>query len=73
MRLEDLKKNLLEMSEEELLTQIRSIRADRVIRKQTKKQKVAKAKTRATAADKVAKLTSGMTPEQLEALFKEFE
>ena len=73
MRLEDLKTSLTDMSPEELRDKIRSIRADRIIRKQTKAQKVAKVKAVATSKSKVESLLGGMTPEQIAALLKEFE
>ena len=72
-RLEDLKQSLLDMTEDEIRDKVRAIRADRVIRKQTKAQKAAKAKTRATASDKLAKLTAGMTPAELAKLLEQFE
>lgn len=73
MRLEDLKKSLLDMTEDEVRNKIREIRADRVIRKESKKQKVAKVKTKATAVAKAAGAASGMTPAELQKLLEEFE
>lgn len=71
MRLEDLKHSLLDMSEEELRDKIRGIRSDRIIRKTTKAQKAAKAKTRATASSKIDKLLQAMTPAERDAFLKE--
>lgn len=73
MRLEDLKHSLLDMTEEEIREKVRGIRADRVIRKETKKQKVAKVRTKATAVAKAANAATGMTPAELQKLLEEFE
>lgn len=73
MRLKDLKKDILEMTEEELRDKVRAIRADRIIRKQSKATKVAKAKTSAKASDKAAKLLEGMSKEELAKLLEELE
>ena len=68
-RLEDLKKNLLDMTPEELRARIIEIRNDRIIRKN--KAPTAKAvKAKAEKKDTLKAALDGMTPEQLEELFK---
>lgn len=68
-RLEDLNKNLLEMTPDELRQRIKEIRQDRIIRKS--KAPTAKAvKEKAAKKDTLRSALDGMTPEQLEELFK---
>lgn len=71
-RLEDLKKNLLDMSPDELRERIRQIRSDRILRKVQPKTKVAKAKKEskiklaigALSAEDLAKLLNDLEEEE---------
>lgn len=72
-RLEDLKKSLLKMDAEELRAKIREIREDRVIRKDTGKTKVKKAKVKDSAQTQLAKLLAGMSDAERNAFLKEIE
>lgn len=69
MRLEDLKKSLLDMTQEEILAKVRAVRADRIIRKTTKAQKVAKVRS----VGKMETLLASLSPEELAKLLEEFE
>lgn len=68
-RLEDIKASFTEMSNEELLDKIRKIRADRVIRKGSKTQRVAKVR----AKTKLEGLLAALSPEDLKTLFESLE
>ena len=69
MRLEDLKTNFLDMDTTTKLQFVRTVRADRIVRKQSKAQKVAKKRTKLAASDMMLELS----PDELAALLKEFE
>lgn len=72
-KLEDLKKNLLTMTPEELRARIREIRADRIIRKEAPKAKVNKAKAKDKTQTDLRAMMAAMTPEEREAFLKELE
>jgi len=66
-RIEDLRKNLLDMSHEEKLARIRQIRAERkIIRSPVREKKMHKAKV--GLIDKVRKQLSGLSKEEIKAL-----
>lgn len=72
-RLEDLKKSISSMNAEELREQIKRIREDRVIRKDTKKAKVTKAKEKDSASTTLMKLMAGMSEAERDQFLKELE
>lgn len=67
-RLEDLKKNLLDMSPEEMRERIRFVREDRRLTKQTEK---APAVRRKKVAKSAMDLLAGLTPEMAAKLLKQ--
>ena len=69
MRLEDLKINFLHMDEEAKRLFIVAIRRDRLVKKASKAQKVAKKRTKLAASDMMAELSS----DELATLLQEFE
>lgn len=71
MRLEDLRKRLTEMSEEERRQFILKTRADRRVRKEPVKQKKATERKAASKADKIAALLGSMTPEEAAQFMKQ--
>lgn len=68
--LQQLRKNLLEMSQEEMLEKIRYIRKDRKINRNPVKQKAAK-KEKGKLAGKLKAMLAKMTPAQQEAFLAE--
>ena len=72
-RLDGLRKNVIDMTPEELREQIRYIRKDRRITKEKKSEKKARVKTSTAAKGKASKVLKGMSPEQLERLLAELE
>ena len=69
MRLEDLKTNFLDMDEEAKRLFIAAIRRDRLVKKASKAQKVAKKRSKIAASDMMAELSS----DELATLLQEFE
>jgi hypothetical protein len=72
-RLDAIRKNLLDMDQDELLAHIRRIRADRKIRKETATVKKTKAKTQSKTNDKLLKALGGLTEDQIKALLGDVE
>lgn len=72
-RLEDLRKNLHKMSEDELREKVREIRKDRRITKQNPKAKVAKVKRETKAVATAASLMASLSPEDRAELMKSLE
>lgn len=72
-RLDAIRKNLLDMSPDELRAHIRRIRSDRKIRKESTTVKKTKAKTQSKTNDKVLKALSGLTEEQIKAILGDVE
>ena len=68
-RLEDLKRNLLDMTPDELRERIRQIRSDRILRKVQPKTKVAKAKKES----KIKVAIAALSPEELAKLLSDME
>jgi len=69
MRLEDLKTNFLDMDPETKLQFVRAIRHDRVVKKASKAQKVAKKRNKIAASDIFLQLNES----ELAELLREFE
>jgi ribosomal protein L29 len=72
-RLDDIRKDITQMSLDELREHVRHLRADRKITKVTRGIKKTKARNSASSKTKVSKALDQMTPEQLEALLAEME
>lgn len=72
-RLDEIRKNLLDMSPDELRAHIRRIRSDRKLRKESTTVKKTKAKVQSKTNDKVLKALGGLTEEQIKALFGDME
>lgn len=70
-RLEDLKRNLLEMSPEELRAKVREIREDRKLRKEPSKARKERVRTEESAPAQLALLMEGLSPAEQEALLQE--
>lgn len=72
-RLEDLKKNLLQMTPDEQRAKVREIREDRKLRKEPTKVRKERVRKAASAKDSVASLLAGLSPAEQEALLLELE
>lgn len=72
-RLEDLKTNLLNMSEEELRAKIKEIREDRIIRKGLNAKPAKAKKVKEPKPDNLRAALDAMSPEALAALMKGLE
>lgn len=72
-RLEDLRKNLLTMTPDELRTRIREIRGERRLSKESPKARSTRVKGTAKAKTNITELLAGMSSEEREALIASLE
>lgn len=72
-RLEQLRPDLLKMTEEELREFVRQTRIDRRIKKDRPAKKVAAKRESVKAKDKASKMLQGMSPEMIAAMLKKLQ